>query len=133
MLRTIVAILGSLILIGCNRPPNEVEAKQQLTGRWLLNTERNCTYGPVASDELVLHQDGRLEQHVKLKDGRTYESQNEQWSFMPKSNVWLQSRWTFPADAKAPYKETQSLVVEFGKEPAIVINPDSNCFYMKAP
>jgi hypothetical protein len=131
MLRTVIVLLCGLFLFGCSRPPSEAEAKRQLTGRWLLDTKHDCTYGPVESDELVLHQDGRLEQHVKLKDGRTYESQNEQWSFMPKTNVWLQSRWTFPGDAKAPYKETQSLIVEFGKEPVIVINPDSNCFYSK--
>lgn len=131
MLRTVTVLLSGLFLFGCNRLPNDAEAKRQLTGRWLLHTERNCTYGPIESDELRLHQDGRMEQHLKLKDGRTYDSDNERWSFIPKTNVGLESRWNFPAQAKVPTKESESLIVEFGREPVIVIDPDSNCFYMK--
>jgi hypothetical protein len=131
MLRTITVLLCGLLTIGCNRPPREAEAKQELVGRWLLNTEHNCTYGAVESDELRLYPDGRMEQHLKLRDGRTFDSQNERWSFLPKTNVGLESRWNFPAKAKAPIKESESLIVEFGKQPVIVIDPDSNCFYMK--
>jgi len=131
MLRTMIAVVCAMLLLGCNRPVNEVEAKRQLTGRWLLNTERNCTYGPVESDELLLHQDGRLEQHLKLKDGRVFNSTDGHWSFMPSTNVGLESRWDFRTDVKSPVKGSESLIVEFGKQPVIVIDPDSNCFYMK--
>jgi hypothetical protein len=132
MLRTVIAFLCGLTLLGCNHPPSEAEAKRQLHGRWLLNTEHNCTYGPVESDELLLHEDGRLEQHLKLKDGRVFNSTDGRWSFIPQTNVGLESRWDFRSDAKEPIKESESLIVEFGKEPVIVIDPDSNCFYMKA-
>lgn len=131
MLRTVITLLLGLLLFGCNRRPDEATAKQQLTGRWVLNTQRNCTYGPIESDELRLHEHGHMEQHLKLKDGRTYDSENERWSFIPKTNVGLESRWNFPANSKARTKESESLIVEFGKEPVIVIDPDSNCFYMK--
>jgi hypothetical protein len=111
---------------------NEAEAKRELRGRWLLHAERDCTYGPVESDELLLHEDGRLEQHLKLKDGRLFNSTDGHWSFIPTTNVGLESRWDFRSDVKDPIKRSESLVVEFGKEPAIVIDPDSNCFYLKA-
>jgi hypothetical protein len=32
--------------------------------------------------------------------------------FMPKTNVGLKSRGSFPADAKTPTKESESLIVE---------------------
>jgi len=35
------------------------------------------------------------------------------------------------ADTKAATKESESLIVEFSKEPVIVLDPDSNCFYVK--
>ena len=120
------------ICLGCNRPVNEAEARRELSGRWLLHTERDCTYGPVESDELLLHEDGRLEQHLKLKDGRVFDSTDGHWSFIPKTNVGLESRWDFRSDVKDPIKRSESLIVEFGKEPAVVIDPDSNCFYLKA-
>jgi hypothetical protein len=131
LLRVVTAISCFCFALGCNRPVDEAEARRQLSGRWVLNTERNCTYGAIESDELVLFPDGRMGQHLKLRDGRAFDSTNERWSFMPKTNVGLESRWNFPADAKAPTKESESLIVEFGRRPVIVIDPDSNCFYMK--
>ena len=100
-------------------------------GAGFLNTERNRRYGAIESDELVLFPDGRMGQHRKLRDRRAFDSTNERWSFMPKANVGLESRWSFPADAKRPTKESESLIVEFGRRPVIVIDPDSSCFYMK--
>ena len=131
MLRTVIVLLCGLFVIGCNRQPSETEAKRQLTGRWLLDTKHDCAYGPVASDELLLHEDGRLEQHLKLKDGRLFNSTEGHWSFIPKTNVGLESRWDFRTDVKEPVKGSESLIVEFGKDPVIVIDPDSNCFYSK--
>jgi len=130
-LRFAVVFSSACFVLGCNHPSNEAEATKQLSGRWLLNTQRDCSYGPVESDELLLLPDGRLEQHLKLKDGRTFQSTSERWFYSPKTNVDLESRWTYPADAKTPTKESESLIVEFGKSPVIVIDPDSNCFYMK--
>ena len=72
-----------------------------------------------------------MEQHLKLKDGREFQSASEHWSYIPRSNVGLESRWTFYANTQTPTKESESLVVEWSKPPVILINPDSNCFYMK--
>lgn len=130
-MQTGIVLLCALLMLGCGRPPTVVEAKRELTGRWTLNTKHNCTYGPVESDELLLHEDGRLEQHLKLKDGRVFDSTDGRWSFIPRTNVGLESRWDFRADVKQPVKGSESLIVEFGKDPVIVIDPDSNCFYMK--
>ena len=130
-MQTGIVLLCALLMLGCSRPPTVAEAKRELTGRWILNTKHNCTYGPVESDELLLHEDGRLEQHLKLKDGRVFDSTDGRWSFIPRTNVGLESRWDFRADVKQPVKGSESLIVEFGKDPVIVIDPDSNCFYMK--
>ena len=121
----------ALLFAGCNHRIDRPEAEKQLTGRWLLNTQRNCTYGPVESDELILHKDGRLEQHLRLKDGRAFKSMDGRWSFIPRTNVGLESRWDFRTNAADPVRESDSLVVEFGREPVILIDPDSNCFYEK--
>lgn len=101
------------------RQPNEAEARRELAGRWMLDVNHDCEYGPIESDEIVLHEDGRMEQHLKLKDGRVFNSNNEHWSFLPKSNVGLESRWNFSPRTAGPVKESESLVVEFGKEPVI--------------
>jgi len=130
MLRTVIFVL-SIFAIGCASRPTETEARRQLSGRWLLDTKHDCNYGPVKSDELLLREDGRLEQHLILKDGRTFDSTNGHWSFIPKSNVGLESRWSFRTEAEGPVKTSESLIVEFGKTPVIVIDPDSNCFYWK--
>jgi len=132
MLRTVTAaLLCVFFMFGCGRAISDANARRALTGRWLLNTNRNCTYGAVESDELILYEDGKMEQHLRLKDGRKFDSNSEHWSFIPKTNIGLESRWNFPAGAKAPSKESESLIVEFSKPPAIVIDPDSNCFYAK--
>ena len=53
------------------------------------------------------------------------------WSFIPKFNIGLESRWDFRSGVKGPIKESESLIIEFGKDPLIVVDPDSNCFYSK--
>ena len=135
MFRLAGILTCGLVLVGCSRNPSQAEAVRELSGHWVLHTERDCTYGPVKSDELRLYPDGRLGQHLTLRDGGKYDSENEHWSFTPPSSVGLESRWDFhfSADAKAPSKESESLIVEFGSEPVIVIDPDSNCFYSKVP
>ena len=107
-MQTGIVMLCGLLIFGCNRSPTVAESKRELTGHWILNTKHDCTYGPVESDELLLHEDGRLEQHLKLKDGRVFESTDGHWSFIPRTNVGLESRWDFRADVKEPVKGSES-------------------------
>src|SRR5215470_5377507 len=81
IVQTVIVLLCGLLMLGCNRSATVAEAKRELTGRWILNTKHDCTYGPVESDELLLHKDGRLEQHLKLKDGPEFDSTDGHWSF----------------------------------------------------
>jgi len=118
---------------GCSPKYDKANGTRILSGSYRLNSTNNCTYGPVDSDVLVLHPDGRLEQHVRLKDGRKFDSEQGRWEFSPPSNVWLDDRWDFHFEntRKDPEKGSYSLTVEFfSKEPpVIVVDPDDNCFY----
>ena len=82
--RIMTTLVCTCFLYGCNRRLSAADAKKELTGRWLLYVEHNCRYGAVEKDELVLHEGGRMEQHLKRKDGPEFRSENERWSFVRK-------------------------------------------------
>ena len=134
MLRTaIVAILGLCVCAACTPKQRADAARRELIGNWKLNMAHNCAYGPVISDIMQLREDGGLEQSVLLQSGAKLDSDRGHWSFIPPSNVGLESHWSFPQNATAPVRESTSLIVEFHRSgnPVILINPDSNCFYEK--
>jgi len=133
-----VAVVAAVTLFaclttGCSPKYGKAEGTRVLAGSYTLNFRNNCTYGPVEYDKLILHSDGRLEQHLKLQDGTLLDSERGHWEFDPPSNVFLEERWDFhfrPIQ-KQPERGSDGLVVEFfSKEPPIiVIDPDDNCFY----
>ncbi len=81
----------------------------------------------IESDKLILHSDGRLEQHLKLLNGKHYDSAHERWEYTPDNGVFLDRRLT----ASAGTPELEGLIVEFSEPPAILLNPDQDCFYQK--
>jgi hypothetical protein len=128
-----LAITALLLLqVGCDMGANVATAKNVLPGRWFLNTETNCTYGKVSQDELIFYSNGTFDQHLRLPDRQVYDSTENKWTFLPRHNIALDSRWAFLAGAPIPKRESESLIVEFTHPPSIVIDPDNNCFYGKA-
>lgn len=147
-----LALVGSALLafamISCNREQrNERSRSAQLVGKWELQIRHDCKDYPIQSDIMILHPDGTFDQHTVTKDGRRIDSLGQHWAYMEKDSVSLDKRrdWDIhsdpslrgtnretssPAD-QAGRAELQVLIVQFGSPPVILINPDSDCVYVK--
>lgn len=127
-----MAVVGMLVFFGACRQRSATMMKEEIPGRWILQTQRNCTYGPVKSDELTFHSDGTFDQKLSTFDGKMYQSSVNHWSLLNNSrNIALEARWNLPKGADVPRRESESLIIEATNPPSIVIDPDNNCFYQK--
>jgi hypothetical protein len=101
-----------------------------------------CPDYPIRSDTLFLHPDGTFDQQTIAKDGRQFASAGQHWAYMEKNSISLDKRrdWdkhSDPAreiakpDASQGIPELEVLIVQFGSPPVILINPDSDCLYVK--
>jgi hypothetical protein len=129
MLRKLAPIALVIVLASCDTGADPATAARVLPGEYAFRPNNGCTYGPVKSDQLILYPNGTYDQHLRLQDGRSFDSTGQKWVFISRHNIGMESRWDYPAGAKAPIRESDSLVVEFSKPPVIVIDPDNNCFY----
>ncbi len=124
-----------LLTISCSRAPSVPEANRLLEGRWELVIGHNCSGYGIKSDVLILHGDGRLEQHFVSIYGQRYDSTDQHWSYLPDRSINLDMRKNFltkrPADGTIGVSIHETLLVEFGKPSVIVLNPDGSCFYRK--
>jgi hypothetical protein len=119
----------------CHKQVTPDEAKNQLAGDWKLIIKSSCADFGIRSDKLILHHDGRLEQHLEMADGKRYESSaDSKWSFMPEKSVSLDERFNVAKSGSeiTVEKRHEILIVEFTKPPSILLNPDLNCFYQRA-
>jgi hypothetical protein len=129
--RTLAAFLLVAVLfdnVGCRRTPGPEEARRLLAGKWRLVSRHDCKHWGVDST-LILHAGGRLEQHLKLLNGKTYDSVQERWEFIPDHSVSLDRRLTVTDPQYAGIPESEVLIVEFTEPPAILLNPDQDCLY----
>src|SRR5208283_6078941 len=121
-----VAVLGAA---GCKKAPNPDEARKLLVGQWRLVVMSDCQDWGIDSDTLTLHSDGRMEQHLKLLNGKKYDSAQERWEYFPDHSISLDRRLIVSDLQNAGIPESEVLILEFGDPPAILLNPDENCFY----
>jgi len=68
-----------------------------------------------------------------MKDGRSIKSTGQHWSYMEKDHISLdqRKRWDSYSDPPEGIAELEVLIVQFGKPPVILINPDEDCLYVK--
>jgi len=122
----------ALLLLGlsaCRKTPSPERANQLLTGKWRLVIKSDCENWGVESDTLILHSDGRMEQHLRLLNGKKYDSVKERWEYLPDNSISLDQRLTVSDPQNAGIPQLQVLILEFSDPPAIVLNPSENCFY----
>jgi hypothetical protein len=128
-------ILVLLTAVGCSHKRTTVEARSLLTGEWNLVIGSDCAGYDVASDKLILHPDGTLEQHTLSKRGFHYDAPAEKWEYVPENGVLLNSRKDFfnsqPVNEFVGVRREEGLIVEFRSPIAILLNPDQDCFYTK--
>jgi len=127
-----LALALALLLSGlnaCKKTPNPERAHRLLTGKWHLIIKSDCKDWGVESDTLILHSDGRMEQHLKLLNGKKYDSLQEHWEYFPDHSISLDRRLNVADPQSAGVPEGEVLILEFSDPPAIVLNPSENCFY----
>lgn len=124
-----------LLMVGCSHPPSVSEANRTLEGRWELAIGHDCSDYGIRSDSLILHMDGRLEQHFLSTFGQRYDSTDQHWSYLPDNSVNFDMRKNFltkqPPDRAVGVSIHETLLVEFGKPAVIVLNPHGDCFYRR--
>lgn len=113
----------------CRRTPNPAEGHKLLTGKWRLVVKSDCAHWGIDSDTLILHPDGRMEQHLKLLNGKKYDSAQERWEYLPDHSISLDRRVTATDPQYAGIPQLEVLIVEFSQPPVILLNPHQNCFY----
>ena len=116
-------------LNACKKPPSPGQAHRLLTGTWHLVIKSDCKDWGVESDTLILHSDGRMEQYLKLSNGKKYDSLQEHWEYFPDHSISLDRRLTVSGPQSAGIPEGEVLILELSDPPAIVLNPSENCFY----
>ena len=85
----------------------------------------------VLSDRMILHSDGRMEQHAIYGAGKHYDAVDEHWDILTERSVFL-DRWLDLTDNPTGKPTPAGLSVEFTRPPLILVNPDSNCFYERS-
>jgi hypothetical protein len=127
--------LGALVFAlqlgtaSCRKTPSPEEAHKLLTGEWRLVVRSDCAHWGIDSDTLILHADGTMEQHLKLRNGKKYDSVQEHWEFLPDHSISLDRRLTVTDPQNAGTPQLDVLIVEFSQPPVILLNPHQNCFY----
>ena len=118
-------------LLCCSHARIESNHEQTLlTGTFRLQIRSSCVNRGLQKDELILHGDGRLEQHSVLASGKRYDSTNGSWSYFPQNSVSLQN-WMDFTDNPSRKPTSAVLLANFGNPPSILVNPDSDCVYVK--
>jgi hypothetical protein len=124
-----------MAIVGCNQKRTSSEARSLLVGEWNLHIGSDCATYDVASDKLILHSDGTLEQHTVSKRGFRYDAPAEKWEYVPENGVLLNSRKDFfnsqPVNEFVGVRRAEGLIVDFRTPNVIILNPNQDCFYTK--
>jgi hypothetical protein len=123
-----LAITLLLSTASCRKTPNPEEAHKLLTGKWQLVVKSDCAHWDIDSDTLILHADGRMQQHLKLLNGKEYDSAQERWEYLADRSISLDRRLTVTNPQYAGVPQLEVLIVEFNQPPVILLNPHQNCF-----
>ena len=126
-----IAIILSMLL--CGNCSNQQSMTKRVEGIWNRSTIRGCN-PEIATDRLVLRENGVLEQHVILRDGRDYDFTGT-WTIESSSAVKLTSwvntfRYTGKEDL-SQLRVSEKLLLDM-KNPAVIYPVGSSgCFYTK--
>lgn len=129
--RTSFALITLILpgLTACTKTPTPEQAHRLLAGKWRLVVRSDCEHWGVERDTLILHSDGRMEQHLALLNGKKYDSTQEHWEYLPDHSISLDRRLTVSDPQNAGVPQLQVLILNFSNPPSIVLNPSENCFY----
>ena len=132
----------SLPIWGCGGAPGSEEGRVRLAGRYVL-ADRRVPTGDInpalRAGSLVLMPDGTARQVCEFNDGTKYESSGMTWTYRGDGNVQLSSlkdcSWVWGAFLESregpldPPRRGASLIMEWGRSPVILMDPDVNAYY----
>lgn len=142
--RTVFAIL---VLIGCFSGCRKHKAlvgdhPPELVGKWQLLVRSSCDQYGLKSDTMVIRPDGTFDQTIATKDGHSISQNRQHWKYYPdkdRGDISLDKRLEFftpeyfATRTDEGHAVSEMLIVDYdGVSPVIVLNPDSDCVYIKA-
>ena len=104
-----------------------------MVGNYSLHIGSDCKERGIDSAKLTLYANGKYSQEGKFKNGVQYQIFDKDWEY-DNGNVFLHDLRASPTGDISPESGTEnaSLIVEFGKSTAIILNPDEDCFFERA-
>jgi hypothetical protein len=132
-IRLAAPILLISLPLGCSRRPSEQEARERLVGNYSLHIGSDCKASGIDSAKLTLYANGKYSQEGRFKNGVQYQIFGKDWEY-DNGSVFLHDLRASHTGDISPESGTEnaSLIVEFGKTTAIIMNPDENCFFERA-
>jgi hypothetical protein len=114
----------------------------ELVGKWQLLIRSSCNQYGLKSDTMVIRSDGTFDQTVITKDDHSISQNEQRWQYFPdkdRRDISLEKRLEFFTPehfgnrTDEGHAVSEMLIVDYGgASPLIVLNPDSDCVYVKA-
>jgi hypothetical protein len=127
----LISVFAAACLGGCSRKPSNPRAA--LVGQYKLHVGTGkCSGRGIESSTLELRDDGTSEQRDKFNDGSQFVTPSK-WRLDSDGDVAfdnLRITSTGEVDKNASPVHA-SLVVQWSKEPNILLNPDDDCLFKK--
>ncbi len=137
-----IPLLACTLAIWACGAPGAEKGRIRLVGRYVLADHRAPTtdVNPAfRSASLVLMPNGGASQICEYNDGTKYESSGMTWTYGGDGNVhlsplkdcsWVWSTLLQPREGPLDRPRSgASLIVEWGRSPVILMDPDVNAFY----
>ncbi len=114
----------------------------ELVGKWQLLIRSSCDQYGLKSDTMVIRPDGTFDQAVATNDDHSISQNGQHWQYFPdkdRGDISLDKRLEFftpehfGTSLGEGHSASEMLIVDYdGVSPVIVLNPDSDCVYVKA-
>jgi hypothetical protein len=142
-----IVLVSILIFGGClsgcrSRKALSGAHPAEFVGKWQLLIRSSCDQYSLRSDTMVIRSDGTFDQAVATKDGHSISQNGQHWQYFPdkdRGDISLEKRLEFFTPEHFGNKTdeghavSEMLIVDHGgASPVIVLNPDSDCVYVKA-
>src|SRR6266403_656152 len=142
LLRNLVVMMAVVVTLSACRRDKILAGDHpiEFVGEWQLLIRSSCRDYGLTADKLVLKADGTFDQRVTMTNGKQLDVVDQHWQYDTADNVGhiaLDKRlelFTPEHFAKEGGRAGvfEVLVVEYKSEPVIILNPDSDCVYVKS-
>ena len=116
--------ISAIVCFGCSKYP-------QLAGSYHLFPSGRCSSKTIASDQLILHENGTFEQHTVEITGEHYDRRDGKWRYLGKNKIAMIGRADFFSSDTTPTPTKNEEVLEIEpSHPELIELPDG-CYYSR--